>query len=203
MESSDRVGSVPATREYDDEFAHVRLMSTKEAAAERKKQKRLEQQRLYDKKRIEKKKRSTKENRTKLKEDGQCSLTEAIVSSNGLSLLKSDVVEDVMADKDHGILCSDVKGEDDCAGLQSMILGSRNRAAEHGEGDEGYEHDQDVNSSYTGGGADPENEHGAAGEECMTWEKEQIVVMISRPTLGTHIYIVSLHSQRPPADDST
>ena len=50
MESSDRVGSVPATREYDDEFAHVRLMSTKEAAAERKKQKRLEQQRLYDKK---------------------------------------------------------------------------------------------------------------------------------------------------------
>lgn len=202
MESSDRVGSVPATREYDDEFAHVRLMSTKEAAAERKKQKRLEQQRLYDKKWREKKKRCTKENRTKLKEDGQCSLTEAIVSSNGLSLLKSDVVEDVMADKDHGILCSDVKGEDvqDC---KSMILGSRNRAAEHREGDEGYEHDQDVNSSYTGGGADPKNEHGAAGEECMTWEKEQIVVMISRPTLETHIYIVSLHSQRPPADDST
>ena len=45
-------------------------------------------------------------------------------------------------------------------------------------------------------------EHGA-GEECMLWEKEQIVVMMSRPTLGTHIYIVSLHSQRPPADDST
>ena len=202
MESSDRVGSVPATMEYDDEFAHVRLMSTKEAAAEREKQKRLEQQRLYDKKRREEKKRSTKENRKKLKEDGQCSLTEAIVSSNGLSLLKSDVVEDVMADKDHGILCSDVKGEDDCAGFQSMILGSRNRAAEHGEGDEGYEHVQDVNSSYTGGGADPENEHGA-GEECMLWEKEQIVVMMSRPTLGTHIYIVSLHSQRPPADDSS
>lgn len=41
-----------------------------------------------------------------------------------------------------------VMSSEDVQDCKSMILGSRNRAAEHREGDEGYEHDQDVNSSY-------------------------------------------------------
>ena len=75
-----------------------------------------------------------------------------------------------MADRDHEMLCYDVKGEDDSAGLKSMILdgGNGNGSDEHGKNDEGsdYQHqNQDVNGDDAGGGVDPENEHGDASKE--------------------------------------
>ena len=113
----------------DDELARVRLMSSKKKAAERKKQKRLDKERSYDKKRREKKKRKTKENRTKVKdENAQHSLPEAVVSSNGMSLPECNILEDVMADRDHEMLCCDVKGEDDSAGLKSMTVTAASRS---------------------------------------------------------------------------
>ena len=158
-------------RECNDESARVRLMSSKKKAAERKKQKRLEKQRSYDKKWRAKKKRKTKENRTQVEdENAQHSLPEAVVSSNEMSLPEYNILEEVMADRDHEMLCYDVKGEHDSAGLKSMILdgGNGNGSDEHRKNDEGsdYQHqNQDVNGDDAGGGVDPENEHGDASEE--------------------------------------